>query len=493
MKSLLFTCLFALTACFVGAQHNQYPILSQQQMYQDYDTLVSTLLQISPQPPFRKELTEFDITRFYKQNRSKIKDIKTLQEFYLLIRSTSTANQDAHTGLMRAELMPADMMKSQGISDSAISYIPAYAVWYAEPAIANHLNLQLSYVNGRYFNMRSFSYKNKIYKRGIELTGCNGKPIKTYVNELYPFLNMKWDVIHHCYFSESFFKSFNLSARDTLNLKFEGIPNDAAFGVADSVSFIGDGLATSFAPKEVVYLPDLKILYIRMPAMSLPDTSFYPEQILRYKNKAINKVVFDIRGNHGGSDWVWRSALSAIIDKPIIITETIIMNRSEKIKRLFTGQFDTSGIINVPLLGNKAFYISYHGNDTVPKSKSSIDYGGKIYVLQDKYIYSSAGAFSTFANMASNFYTVGEHTGAQLGIGMNPAYFELPNSKIIYRVEPVIDYTDVEEASDILHDRVKIPVSLDFQTLVELMTDEDRYSTTFLVVKDPYFKAVLKN
>lgn len=46
--------------------------------------------------------------------------------------------------------------------------------------------------------------------------------------------------------------------------------------------------------------------------------------------------------------------------------------------------------------------------------------------------------------------------------------------------------TSVEEASDILHDRVKIPVSLDFQTLVELMNDADRYSTTFLIILFSY-------
>ena len=49
--------------------------------------------------------------------------------------------------------------------------------------------------------------------------------------------------------------------------------------------------------------------------------------------------------------------------------------------------------IKVPFLNNLEFYADNSQRDTIPMGKSSIKFNGKVFILQNKNDYSSAGAF----------------------------------------------------------------------------------------------------
>ena len=96
--------------------------------------------------------------------------------------------------------------------------------------------------------------------------------------------------------------------------------------------------------------------------------------------------------------------------------------------------------------------------------------------------------------LADNIHTVGQNTGWLLGRGVNPLVFELPNSKILYRIEPVIDFQNVKSARDVYHDEVEIPVSLTIeQYLKRIHFEGDIYGKVFLFNQDPVFIKALND
>ena len=66
------------------------------------------------------------------------------------------------------------------------------------------------------------------------------------------------------------------------------------------------------------------------------------------------------------------------------------------------------------------------------RSKDSIDFKGKIYLLVDKYVYSSSEMMASFAKESNMATLVGERTGGD-GIGSDPMLIDLPNSGYIMR------------------------------------------------------------
>jgi Peptidase family S41 len=467
------------------------PNLSTRQMYHDYDVLVKALLEISPQYEFRKKITGTDIKVFYRENRKKIESIKSHEAFYRLIRSLISANQDSHTSVLRSDYLSPAIFKQFGVSDSAISNSKGWTYFYNKINSGNRLNFQFRYIDGKYYNVVPFTYHGKYYHSGLEITDCNGLPINQYVNSLYPYLVMKWDFVHHIYFADAFFKSFNLSSTDQLTLNFKGDATPAGFIVGDSVMLANQAVAVAPKVKKFIWFADQKILYIRMPAMEVADTDYYASEILKYRNYKIDKIVIDIRDNGGGSDYVWRRLVSNIITEPIIYNVVTLANHNDRVIKLLKGLFDATTTIKVPFLNDLEFYADNNQLDTIPMSDSSIKFNGKVFILQNKNNYSSAGAFLAIGNRVKNFYTLGEPTGTQLGLGINPLIAELPESGIVYRVEPIVEYTDVKAPEDIFHNKVKIPVILTLQNVQDIIQATDRYSGSFLLNKDPMFRKVL--
>ena len=115
-----------------------------------------------------------------------------------------------------------------------------------------------------------------------------------------------------------------------------------------------------------------------------------------------------------------------------------------------------------------------------------------LFLLQNNNIYSSAGSLAALANYKQGFYTVGQPTGLQLGSGLTPLVFELPNSKILYRIEPVIDYSNVKVPNDIFHDNIKIFVPMTIDDFIRIAKEPELYSNGYLLNRDPVFKETIK-
>ena len=91
----------------------------------------------------------------------------------------------------------------------------------------------------------------------------------------------------------------------------------------------------------------------------------------------------------------------------------------------------------IPFLDNTEFLIyAYSGSDA--PDTNSLQYDGKIYILQDKFVFSSTGTLLANAQSHSQLVSVGEPTGLILGRGFPAGVFQLPESKFTFLTQLAI-------------------------------------------------------
>ncbi|MDZ4993461.1 peptidase [Clostridium perfringens] len=192
-----------------------------------------------------------------------------------------------------------------------------------------------------------------------------------------------------------------------------------------------------------------KIGYIYIPQM----ISYYNmgkdiELIDDYLNKIkeYQALVIDIRGNSGGDSYYWMSYLVPKLIDEVYKNTTynflkdgdVINNYLKKSKsKSYTGfgevkDLDTSTLVNLPVEVEEDFkYYSKSIMEITPK-EDSIKFKGNIYLLVDKWVYSSSETFASFAKQTGFATLIGERTGGD-GIGSDPLLDMLPNSGYVFR------------------------------------------------------------
>lgn len=188
-----------------------------------------------------------------------------------------------------------------------------------------------------------------------------------------------------------------------------------------------------------IYIPQMINYYNMDKDMELIDE--YLDKVKEYE-----AIVIDIRGNSGGDSYYWMSYLvPKLIDKVYKNTTytfwrdgKIINNYLKKSKSKSYDGFgevkylDTTKLVNLPVeIKDKFKYYSKNIMEIIP-SEDSIKFKGNIYLLVDKWVYSSAESFASFAKQTGFATLIGERTGGD-GIGADPLLEMLPNSGYIFR------------------------------------------------------------
>src|SRR5262249_4443263 len=143
-----------------------------------------------------------------------------------------------------------------------------------------------------------------------------------------------------------------------------------------------------------------------------------------------------------------------VIDQPIELTTTVAFRPLPVLLEQFDGAVAPGP--ELAFLGRGIRVAT--DEDVLSPAPRSIRTTARIYVIQDDAIFSSAGALAAVAAASDRVASAGARTGRLLGAGVNPLVFELPHSKMLYRVEPVIDVTRARSAADAYHDAVELPV-----------------------------------
>lgn len=460
----------------------QFPVLTKEQMYADYDSLIASIKQNSPHIRVREKECNMDYTKIFSEFRKEIEKYNSLEQFAILISRTLTICQDGHTSIVGQS--PLNMFcNGESLENCAIAN--KYGKLFSSLFVLEDNLPDLIYINGNYFLGTEF--KNGILTIPIKskLIEVNGlTPTKYLYNSLDKCSFLGWDYNNKHFYSEDILQK-DIIEDTVLSLTF--VTDGQIVKTDVKLTTKNVNIKNSSVNKEsqkrkkpvgfVDYWDELNILYIRIPQMS--DKDLYVDEILKYKEDKIKKIIIDVRGNPGGSDWVWSSILAAISNDTIPVNIDFAMCKSSNEKY-------------IPLKGklqdlNLVYQTEQY--NLVDKVPNSINYTGPVFVLYDENTFSAAGSLVNACYYSKQLQSVGVPTGRILGFGVNPSMFQLQNSHIMYRIESMLDVTGCKTYKDIFHDTPEKEVSLSLDEKINLRTNT--YEIEFLKKEDPYIKTIL--
>lgn len=506
MKKLWFLACFMLSMSAFSQDS-----LTKEQMYEDFDHFCYIMKNANPQLEVRKRVTGVDIMEKIYEKRALIDTISDDRYFFDILSDAIIECNDEHCNPVVDSVRFSQIFNGDTLIVNRLirKFRSTKSVL---PYDYKPIMISAFYDNDNYYNMTtylesmdSFDCRKKIVDSvpiGAKIISVNGIPIHDIIKV--NRYRSRWDNKRKkVYFHGRALYTPNNIGIDSLTVDYEYNGKLNKFVSSPDTYCLGTGGGGYFYASHgggyAKYIDKEKALYIRLPIMFDDQSDVIIPQIHEEcRGKEINKVIIDIRGNPGGSDDVWERILSHIIRDTIKVDANIIALNTKPVRDALVERYgDTTfyecDTVVVPLLGNRE-YLSYKwGNDIVP-TKESLNYTGKIYLLQNFNIYSSAGSFSNVANLFSDqIVTVGEPTGCLLGFGEGAFSFVLPNSNYIFEFNMFLDNTRVSKVYDFYHDNVEIPVEIPISDRV--LYDKfyrDSYTIDFLMEKDYLFRKVLE-
>lgn len=510
---------FILMACTTSKQSifisESLPKLSYQQMLEDHDSLVSKIKQTSPIIYFNKEVRGIDFTQHATILRKQINTKTSTQEFLQIVHKTLNAAQDGHTSrlgtfqldLMKKYWIPAGIIKDIDSTDAENGY--KYDSYF-KTAFPSKLDLNLIYTAGEYYNLLSFSYKEKNYPTSMKLISCNGIEIHQFVKSLTELASpLRWDRTNNRTYKEDFYYHPETYKNNKLKLVFEDKDfNNYKLDIVknDTVKFLEEKnwkYGYNGAKDTVIthYFEKQGVFYAKLPRMNeeLGDSINKHLKTATSKYK-IKSVVIDIRGNGGGSDNTYAAFLKKIVKDTLRQNIVVGMNWSAQNRHYYEINQDSiknnlsfTFKVDVPTLKEpKMFYVQQPFDFVVPDS-NKYPFKGNIYIIQDRYIYSSASNLSALAKNSEQLVSIGETPDLLGGMQTDPRILMLPNSKLIFRVEPQIDFTDNKTVDDTFKNNVEYLIQYTIENLyLRTTTKENVFGKEFLLNHDPMFKKVLE-
>ncbi|QCX33128.1 peptidase S41 [Caloramator sp. E03] len=183
-----------------------------------------------------------------------------------------------------------------------------------------------------------------------------------------------------------------------------------------------------------------KIAYLKVWSLSYEYVDKDKEGIYSFLKsvKDYPYLIIDIRGNGGGSENYYKNIISPLINKNISARFYILFRGGSEIKPFLASRgILTKSIDKLPKELNypeevKDLFWGYIESNKKIAPKNSVGFKGKIFLLVDDYVYSSAETFAALSKATGFATLVGTVTGGD-GIGIDPAVAVLPNSGLLVR------------------------------------------------------------
>ena len=528
-RNLILMLLFLVAFITVKAQRTDtIPMqLTKKQMYADFDELVDIIKTYNAQQIVRKKLTNYDMISEIKRERKKINTIDSYWQFISFLEICLKKTIDVHAQMRALYYVIPSPRYAPGQSFYDSTFIREISDGYAnykqllrEKAIQNFdRTLTMTfYLDGDYylygtyhFYNRNSPYDSVVFENAKILKHNNqglDKFVMTQIGRLPP-ATIRWDNNYKKYYTDWLILKGGLfevedyktkqiyrfnSKNYNLNLSGFSIPD-----IKDNISnYIQNKEETS--SQVIMFFEPQKTLYIYTDRM-WGDIETFTDSIKTVgRNKSIEKIIIDVRNNHGGGDDYWLAMLSAIIKDTLYYEYTLALNYNDKVIRYFNTEFPEELTKpfkkeNVKIFNNTPMYVANYESSQIIPDENSLAYSGNIYILQDENTYSSGHSFAALARQIPQLVSVGLPTGNLAGFGFNPWGFQLKHSKFTFEFETAIDLTQANKIEDIFQSIPEIEV---YPTIDEYIRYSDygnllnKKSETFLFRYDYLFKRTLE-
>ncbi len=518
------TLLFILALLFTLSLSAQTTI-SKAEMYEDFDQFVEIIKTYNAQIEARKLLTGYDMVAEIQKERAMINQIEYWWDFYKLMRRCLYKTLDVHARLCtqyyqvpeRRYAPGQSFYDSAGVTCFSQLISSQYKEFKKKIDSISYMDEFLSmnfYLNGKYYEYGTYKFIHKRTKDTLELINfeiveCKGEPVEEWFeHEMLGYLdgaNVSWYFREKKYFGKwinipKIFKARDMSdgreylIKDSFNLHMNGHP------YAEIPKKIEKHQESS-QDRAVRYFKKGHVLYIYTKFMFDPENHVADSIKLVGRNKRIDKVVIDVRGNRGGGDQMWYNMLSAIVKDTLKWDYRLCLNDNEQVRNFMRSEYPHINLdseyrsVSYPLLGGKRVLMPVDTVNIIEPDSNSLGYTGKIYLLQDAKTYSSGHSLTSIARMIPQLVSVGMPTGNLAGLGFNPWLFQLKNSKFTFSIETGIDLSGVKTLEDIFQDRPEIEVYPTFDEYIQYYHSYNYYFDThdkdFLYNYDYLFKYIM--
>jgi len=473
--------------------------LSKTQMLEDFNETVSYINTFAVHKDLNAIRLGIDYNKEYTALRNTINEQTSICEFKDILERAIQLVQDMHCSFMSYDYFEAygkyqkkfNFKNSQ--SYERIKYFEEYCA-----AKTINLKLPLLYKNGDYVVYADFKYKNQSIKRGTKLMLYNNKKIKSFITDNYakvwPIL---WDEQNNTPYNRSFYGA----GKDQFSLTFnEEQSRTIHFNLKDSVTLDQKPQRQVFyysqSKEQAFYFKDQNTLYIGMPFMDVEQGKNIIKKVdsIHSKYGDFEKIIIDIRGNPGGNDMCWRNVLSHLIPQDVSFDIDLKYKYKKPVIDYYNKGKKKTKQETIALLNDSEYWTQSNEIFTLKPHKKTIKHSGNIFVLQDKYIYSSAGNFSNFCLNSDKLISVGTTTNLVGGLQTEPLFFKMKHSELIFRIEPMLDFSGVKSINDFSHNNVEIniPTTVDDYYL-RTTFEGDLYSKVFLMKHDKLVTHILAN
>lgn len=532
MKRLILTALLLLIVFVLGyaqSKKNHYPKapvrLTKEQMYADYDQFVDIIKNYNAQWEIRKEHTSYDLMAILQNRRSKIDSIRDYWKFISFLDNSLLYLLDNHADRTSSYFKVKENRFAPGqrfykskkitkISDGFKKY--AFMHYSSDTLSPTFQTMAAQYIHGEYYMLASFLFANRhigdsICFKNARVIACDNMPVDDYVRKkmigILPPYHIRWDFDENKYYTDLLMIDYSkpLMVENENGEIFDFIPGQYPVKSQtlsiDSLSSHLDEFFQNYKQRErqfARYFEEEKILYVYLEMMRYQrDCNVIDTIRLIAKEKPLEKIVIDVRGNEGGGDGFWMDLLSAIVKDTLTVQDKIALNANDPTIHFFKSEYPSEMVdeyeyMVIPFLDNKKMFVhSQFG--TIDPDTNTLGFDGPIYILQDEKTFSSGHSFSSFAKHVEQLISVGIPTGDMVGFGFNPWHFQLDNSLYTFHFEPAIDLSGAERWEDTFQCTPEIVIwptieeLIDYKSYRYLMSIKD-----FLFTKDYLFQKVLE-
>ncbi len=346
-----------------------------------------------------------------------------------------------HDGLIQYDVYPQKEVINEQVVHANQYWINIFNNVMAERANSLY-NLLMVYDKGDYVVLDGWDTWLETYNLtlGSVVTAVDSTPIHEAIKNSYERTYLFYDFVRNQSYVQ-YLAPINLGATATFTIRNTTgeIVNASLYSHPDinypSLSWRGyyPGLP-DFTTK---LYPSTKVGYLQLSGMFY-DTALYYNQLISFYSQIADydHLIIDIRGNYGGNDYYWLENIVQPLLKEKLESKLYLAFKKgatfshyyRKAEKIYFKQSKSSFDYLPPeVLADE--YEIYKEIPMVFKPNNSVDFNGKISLLIDKCVYSSAEAFTVFCKNTGFATLYGTNSGGD-GIGRR-VYWALPHSKLV--------------------------------------------------------------